>query len=127
MADEVVQRCKDALTQQMSVTLRDCVPSAVAKAMSDAPKSKAETMIGRPTKQFETERNGRANAEAHMDNKRKRVGELDLENESIKKQLLVSNTKTDEANQQAEQLFALMAGNYKKAYALEMRRVGTWR
>ena len=47
MADEVVQRCKDSLTQQMSVTLRDCVPWAVAKAMSDASKSMAETLIGR--------------------------------------------------------------------------------
>ena len=56
MADEVVQRCKDSLTQQTSVTLRDCVPSAVAKAMSDASKSKAKTPIGPPTKHLETER-----------------------------------------------------------------------
>ena len=34
MADEVVQRCKDSVTQQVNVTLRDCVPSAVPKAMS---------------------------------------------------------------------------------------------
>ena len=32
--------------------------------MSDASKSKAETLIGRLTKQLETERTGRANAEA---------------------------------------------------------------
>ena len=64
MADEVLQRCKDSLTQQMSVTLRDCIPSAVAKAMSYASKSKAETLVGRVTKQLETERTGRANAEA---------------------------------------------------------------
>ena len=113
MADEVVQRCKDTLTQQMSVTLRGCVPSAVAKAMSDASKSKGETMIGRPTKQLETERTGRANAEAQLDNERKRVREL--ENESIKKQLAESNTKTVEAKQQADQLLAVMAGNYKNA------------
>ena len=73
MADEVVQRCKDSLTQQMSVTLRDCVRSAVAKAMCDASKSKAETLIGRLTKQLETERVGRASAEAQLDNERKRV------------------------------------------------------
>ena len=41
MADEVVQWCKDSLTQQMSVTLRDGAPAMVAKAMSDASKSKA--------------------------------------------------------------------------------------
>ena len=70
MGDEVVLWCKDALTQQMSVTLRDCVPSAVAKAMSDTSKSKAKTMIGRLTKQLETECTGRANAEAQLDNGR---------------------------------------------------------
>ena len=64
MADEVVQWCKDSLTQQRSVTLRDCVPSAVANAMCDDSKSKAQTLIGRFTKQLETERTGRANAEA---------------------------------------------------------------
>ena len=64
MADEVVQWCKDSLTQQLNVTLRDCVPSAVAKAMFDACKSKAEPLIGRLTKQLETERTGRANDEA---------------------------------------------------------------
>ena len=127
MADEVVQRCKDSLTRQMSVTLRDCVPSAVAKAMSDASKSKAETLIGRLTKHLETERTGRANAEAQLDNERKRVKELELENESMKKQLVESNTKTVEAKQQVEQLLAVMAGNYKKAQALEMRPFGTWR
>ena len=58
MADEVVQRCKDSLTQQMSVTPRDCVSSAVAKAMSTASKSKAKTLIVRLTKQLETERTG---------------------------------------------------------------------
>ena len=115
MADEVVQRCKDYLTQQMSVTLRDCVPSAVAKAMSDASKSKSETLIGRLTKQLETERVGRATAEAQLDNERKPVRELELENESMKKQLVESNTKTAEAKQQAEQLLAVMAGTYKKA------------
>ena len=66
MADEVVQRCKDSLTQRMSLTLRDCVPSAVAKAMSDASKTKAETLMGRLTKQLEKERTGRANAEAQL-------------------------------------------------------------
>ena len=83
MADEVVQRCEDSLTQQMSSTLRDCVPSAVAKAMFDASKSKAETLIGRLTKQLVTERTRRANAEAQLDNERKRVRELELENESM--------------------------------------------
>ena len=115
MANEVVQRCKHSLTQQMSVTLRDCVPSAVAKAMSDAWKSNAETLIGRLTKQLETERTGRANAEAQLDNEQKRVRELELENESMKKQLVESNTKIVEAKQQAEQLLAVMAGNCKKA------------
>ena len=70
MADEVVQRCRDSLTQKMSVTLRDCIPSAVAKALSDASKSKAETLIGRLTKQLATEHTGRANAEAQLDNER---------------------------------------------------------
>ena len=115
MDDEVVERCKGSLTQQMSVTLRDCVASAVAKAMSDASKSKAETLIGRLTKQLETERTGRVNAEAQLDIERKRVRELELENESVKKQLFESNTKTAEAKQQAEQLLVVMAGNYKKA------------
>ena len=46
MADEVVHGCKDAPTQQMSVTLRDCVPSVLAKVMSEVSKSKAETLIG---------------------------------------------------------------------------------
>ena len=50
MANEVVQQCKDALTQQKMLNPRDCDPSAVAKAMSDASKSKAETLIGRLTK-----------------------------------------------------------------------------
>ena len=115
MADKVVQRCKDSVTQQMSVTLRDCFPSAVAQAMSNASNSKAETLIGQPTKQLETERTGQASAEAQLDNERKRVRELELENESIKKQLADSNTKTVEAKQQAEQPLAVMAGNYKKA------------
>ena len=77
MADGVVQRCKDSLTRQMSLTLRHCVPSAVAKAVSDASKSKAETLMGGRTKQLETERTGRANAEAQLDNERKRVRELE--------------------------------------------------
>ena len=115
MADEVVQRCKDSLTQQMSVSLRDCIPSPAAKVMSGASKSKAETLIGRLTKQLETEHTGRANAEAQLDNKRKRVRELELENESMKKQPVESNTKTAAAKQQAEQLLAVMADNYKKA------------
>ena len=115
MDDEVVQRCKVALSQQMSVTLRDCVPSEVAKATSDASKSKAETLIGRLTKHLETERTGRANAEAWLDNERKRVKELEVQNESIKKQLVESNTKTAEAKQEAKQLLAVMAGNYKEA------------
>ena len=115
MADEVKQQCKDSLTQQMSVTLRDRVPSAVAKAMSDASKSKAETLTGRLTKQLDTERTGRANAEAQLDNEQKQVRELELENESMKKQLVESNTKTPEARQQAEQLLAVMVGNYQKA------------
>ena len=114
MIDEVVQRCKDSLTQQMSVTLRDCVPSAITKAMSDASKSKAETLIGRLAKHLETQRTGRADAEAQLDNERKRVRELELENETMKKQLVESNTKTAEAKQQADQLLAVMAGNYKK-------------
>ena len=80
MPDKVVQRCKDSLTQQMSVTLSDCVPSPVAKAMSDASKSKVETLIGGLTKQHDTERTGRANAEARLDNAQKRVKELELEN-----------------------------------------------
>ena len=92
------------------MTLRDCVPSAVAKAMSDTSKSKAETLIGRLTKQLETERTGRTKAEAQLENERKRVRELELENESMK-QLVESNTKTAEAKQQAEQLLAVMAGN----------------
>ena len=66
MADEVVQRCKDSVMQQMSVPLRDCVPSAVVKAIFDASKSEAETLIGRLTKQLETERTGRANTEAQL-------------------------------------------------------------
>ena len=86
----------------MSVTLRDCVPSDVAKAMCDASKSKAETLICRLTKQLETEGTGRANPKAHLDNERKRIRELELENESIKKQLVESNSKTAEAKQQAE-------------------------
>ena len=56
MVDNVAQRCKDSLTQQMSATVTDCVPSAVARAMSVASKSKAETLIGWLTKQLETER-----------------------------------------------------------------------
>ena len=115
MGDEVVQWCKDSLTQQMSLTLRDCVASAMAKAMSDASKSKAETLIGRLTKQLEMERTGRVNAEAQLDIERKRVKDLELENESVKKQPFESNTKTAEAKQQAEQLLVVMAGNYKKA------------
>ena len=99
----------------MSVTLRDCVPSAVAKTMSDASKSTAETLIGRLTKQLETVRTGRTNAEAQLDKERKQVRELELENESMKKQLVESHTKTAAAKQQAKQLLALMAGNYKKA------------
>ena len=107
------------------MTPSDCVPSAVAKAMSAASKSKAETLIGRLTKQLETERTGRANAEAQLDNERKRVRELELENESMKKQPLERNTKSAEAKQQTEQLLAVMAGKYKKAQALEMRHFGT--
>ena len=38
-----------------------------------------------------------------------------MENESMKKQLVESNTKTGEAKQQAQQLLAVMAANYKKA------------
>ena len=99
----------------MSVTLRGCVPSAVAKAMTDAFKSKAEILIRRLTKHLETERTSRATFEAQLDNKRKRAKELELENESIKKQPVESNTKTAEAKQQPEQLLAMMAGSYKKA------------
>ena len=40
MANEVLERCKDSLTQHMSVTLRDCVPSAVAKVMSELPRAR---------------------------------------------------------------------------------------
>ena len=58
---------------------------------------------------------GRANAKAQLDNEGIRVRELELENENMKKQLLESYTKTAEAKQKAEQLLALMAGNYKKA------------
>ena len=83
--------------------------------MSEASKSKAETLSGRLTKQLETEHVGRASAEAQLDNERKRVRELELENESMKKQPVESNTKTAEVKQQAEQLLAVMAGNYKKA------------
>ena len=94
-AGEVVQWCKDSLTQHMSVTLRDCVPSALAKAMSDSSKSKAETLIGRLTMQLQTEHTGGAKAEAQLDNERKRVkdpeSELELENESMKKQLVESS------------------------------------
>ena len=115
MADEVVQRCKNSRTQQMSLTLRDGVPSVVAKAMPGASKSKVETLIGRLTKQLETDRTERANAEVQLDNERKRVRGLERENESMKKQLVESNTKTAEAKQQAEQLLAVMAGNCKKA------------
>ena len=81
------------------MTLRDCVPLALAKAMFDASKSKAETLIGRLTKHLETERTGRANTEAQLDNERKRVTELELENGSVKKQLVESNTKDAEAKQ----------------------------
>ena len=83
--------------------------------MSDASKSKAHTLIGRLTKQLETERTGRANAEAQLVNERKRVRELELENEGMKKQLVESNTTTAEAKQQVEQLLAVTAGNSKKA------------
>ena len=55
------------------------------------------------------------NAEAQLDKERKRVRKLELENESMKKQLVESNTKTAEAKQQAEQVLVVMAGNYKKA------------
>ena len=48
------------------MTLKYCVPSAVAKVLSDASKSKAETLIGRLTKQLETERTGHTNAEAQL-------------------------------------------------------------
>ena len=41
--------------------------------------------------------------------------ELELKNESIKRQLAESYTKTTEAKQRAEQLLAVMAGIYKKA------------
>ena len=58
---------------------------------------------------------GRANAEAQLDNERKQVRELELENGSMKKQLVESNTKTAEAKQQAEQVCSVMARNYKKA------------
>ena len=70
--------------------------------MPDASKSKAETLIGRLTKQLKTECTGRANAEAQLDNERKRVRELELENESMKKQLVESRSKTVEAKQHAE-------------------------
>ena len=53
--------------------------------------------------------------EAQLDNERKRVRELELENESMIKQLVESKTKTAEAKQQAEQVLAVMVGNYKKA------------
>ena len=86
-----------------------------AEAMCYASKSKAETLIGRVTKQLETQRTGRANAEAQLNNERKRVRELELQNESIKKQLVERNTKTAEAKQHAEQLLAVMAGNCKNA------------
>ena len=49
-----------------------------------------------------------------MDNERKHVRELELESESMKKQLVASNTKTAEAKQQAEELLAVMTGNYKR-------------
>ena len=83
--------------------------------MSDASNSKVETLIGGLTKHLETECTGRGNAEAQWDNEQKRIRELELENESIKKQLMESNTKTTETKQQAKQLLAVMAGNYKKA------------
>ena len=67
------------------MTARDCVPLVVAKAMTDVSKSKAETMVGWLTKQLETERTGRATAEAELNNARKWVRELQVENESIKK------------------------------------------
>ena len=87
----------------MSVTLRDCVSAEVAKAMSDASESRAETLIGRLTKQLETDHTGWAKAKAHLHNERKRARKLELENESIKKELVESNTKTVEAKQQAAQ------------------------
>ena len=83
--------------------------------MFDASKSKAQTLIGRLAKQLETERTGRANAEAQLDNEPKRGRGLELENESIKKQLLYSNTKTVEAKQQAQQVVAMIEGKCKKA------------
>ena len=97
------------------MTLRDCVPSAVAKAMSVASKSKSETLIGSLTKQLEARRTGRANAEAQLDHELIRVKKSELENESIKKQPVESNTKIAEAKQQSEELLAVMAGNYKRA------------
>ena len=115
MAGEVVHRCKESLAQQMTVTLRDCVSSAVAKAMLDAPKSKAETVMSWLTKHLETERTERGNAETQLENERKRVREWELEHESMKKQLVESNTETAEAKQYAERLLAVVVGNYKKA------------
>ena len=97
------------------MTLRDCVPWAVATAIFNASKSNAETWIGRLTKQLEAEHTGRGNEDAQLGNERKWVRESELENESIKNQLVESDTKTAQAKQQAEQLLAVMAGNYNKA------------
>ena len=94
--------------------LNDLGASAVARQYR-AHRCKAETLIGRLTKQLETEHTGQANGGAWLENGRKWVRELELENESIKKQLVENNTKTAKAKQQVEHLLAVMAGNYKKA------------
>ena len=82
--------------------------------MTEPAKSKAESLVGRLTKQLDAERTARATAETELVGARKRVRELEEENESMKGQLVESNTKTTEAKQQAEQLLAVMAENYKK-------------
>ena len=73
----MVQRCKEADLALMSVTLTDCVLSAVAKAMFDACKTKCRDNGYLLTKHLETERTGRKNTDAQSDNLRKRVRELE--------------------------------------------------
>ena len=85
MADDLVQQSKDALPQQMIVPLRECHPSAVAKAMSGASKSKEETLMGRLTKQLETKHTTGSRAETQLDDESQRDGEIELDNEKIKR------------------------------------------
>ena len=92
------------------MTLRDCVPSVMANAMTDVSKSKADDDgrvqeqgrdVGWPAHKA-AERTGWATAEAELDNAWKRLRELEVENESIKKQLVESSTKDAKAKHHTE-------------------------